>query len=203
MIMEKEKGYLIALSGLDGSGKSTQAENMKLILEEKRYSVNVIHLKTIESKKYLLNVKKRFDDYFLMHNVDSREEKHQICSAFLYCEKVNDIVGGSISTYDYTILDRYRESALCNHYMLGKIFPSVQQIYDSLPDPHINVFLDFPPGECYLRLQQRTVLSPFETPKYLDIAYKYYYVNKEKFLWIDARKDSKMITNEIISAICK
>lgn len=202
MIMEKEKGYLIALSGLDGSGKSTQAENLKMVLEERGYSVNVIHLKTVESKKYLVNVKKRLDVYSFTHKLASKEEKHQVCCAFLYCEKVNDIVGESLFAYDYTILDRYRDSALCNHYMLGKIYPSVQQIYDSLLAPYINVFLDYPPVECYFRLQQRTELSPFETPEYLDKAYKYYYANKEKFLWIDARKESKMITDEIMSAIC-
>lgn len=195
---KSDLGYLISLSGLDGSGKSTQALNIKKYLESKEFSANVIHLKTIPSKKYLAKVKKRFEDYILTHHIDGKEEAHQICCAFLYFEKVYDVVGQSLFTYDYTIMDRYRDSALCNQYLLDQVYQSTSDIYDLLIEPSINIFIDYPPKDCYTRLKKRKALSIFETPEYLKKAYGYYCQNKNRFIWIDGMQESKKVTKDIM-----
>ena len=195
---KKEMGYLISLSGLDGSGKTTQAFLIKEFLERKGYSVNIIHLKMIPSKKYLTKIKKRFDDYISANHVDDKEECYQLCCAFLYAEKVYDVVGQSLFMYDYTIMDRYRDSALCKQFLLNRNYQSTFDIYESLVEPSVNIFIDYPPEDCYIRLKKRDNLSPFETLEYLQKAYKYYCQNRERFIWIDGKQETKNVTNDIL-----
>lgn len=108
----------------------------------------------IPSKKYLIKVKKRFEKYILTHPIGNKEEVHHICCAFLYLEKVYDVVGQSLVEYDYTIMDRYRDSALCNQFLLDRVYQSASDIYESLIEPSINIFIDYPPKDCYTRLKK-------------------------------------------------
>lgn len=194
-------GYLLSLSGLDGSGKTTQAEHISDILKKQGLNVEVIHFKTVEPKRYLPRIKNRLQQYIAGHCIESKEETHQICCAYLFCEKVMDKVWPSLCKNDLTILDRYRDSALCYHYLQGGIYPSVQQIYNSVTSPNKNIFLDLSPEDCFRRIQSRESLSPFETPNYLEKAYAYYQSNRERFIWINAAQAPETITWMILSEI--
>lgn len=192
-------GVLLTLTGLDGSGKTTQAECLYNSCKKKGISANVIHLKVIESDRYLLKIKKKIRDYIVNENIDTNEI-FNIGSALLFQEKVNHEVMTSLSKYDLTILDRYCESALCYHYLRNGLYPSVERIYDSLVKPDINIFLDLVPMECYNRIIDRKVHSPYETPEYLEKAYSFYHRMKKNFVWIDAHESTESI-NQILYSI--
>ncbi|WP_270564232.1 dTMP kinase [Clostridium beijerinckii] len=194
-------GIFIALSGLDGSGKSTQAELLSDMCRVKGMNVNVLHLKTMKSDKYLLKIKRKLQQYIIQNNVEDTDELRNIGSALLFYEKVNDKVLSSLHSYDLTIIDRYCESALCYHYLEDGLYPSVQQIYDTLVKPDVNIFLDLPPNECYKRIANRKYWSLFETPEYLEKAYTFYQTIRGNFTWIDATKSIEDITKFLVSTL--
>lgn len=193
-------GVLLTLTGLDGSGKTTQAECLYQTCQKNGISANVIHLKVIESDQYLLKIKKKIREYMVNENIDTNEV-FNIGSALLFQEKVNHDVMTSLSKYDLTILDRYRESALCYHYLRNGLSPSVERIYDSLVKPDINIFLDLVPMECYRRIVNRKIHSPYETPEYLKKAYSFYQGMKKNFIWIDAHESTESINQTLYSLL--
>lgn len=196
-------GYLLSLSGLDGSGKTTQAHKISSVFKEKGLNVEVIHLKNLAPEQYLLQIKEDLKFYTRKYRIHSKEEAYQICCAFLFCAKVEDVVLPSLEINDLTILDRYRESALCAHHLISKIYSSAQKIYDSSINPDCNVFLDSLPSECYKRIQSRDEMSPFETPDYLEKAYSYYNSIKDRFTWINASQSPEQITQKIVLEMAK
>lgn len=195
-------GYLLALSGLDGSGKTTQAEHISSILKGYGLKVEVLHFKNVESKKYLPNIKRRLEQYIVDHHIEDKKEVHQICCSFLFNEKIIDKVLPSLELNNFIILDRYRDSALCYHYLLDdRIYPHVQTIYDEMICPDLNFFLDLSPDECYKRVKPRENLSPFETPEYLRQAYDYYQSTRDKFIWIKGTQSIDDISRTILEEI--
>lgn len=52
-------GYFITLSGLDGSGKTTQCLKLKKKMINTGITVNVIHFKKVDSFPYLFIAKKK------------------------------------------------------------------------------------------------------------------------------------------------
>lgn len=193
-------GILLTLTGLDGSGKTTQAECLSKVCKEKGISTNVIHLKVIESDRYLLTIRKKMREYFVNKNKDTNEI-FNLGSALLFQEKVNHEVMTSLSNYDLTILDRYCESALCYHYLRNGLYPSVKRIYDSLVKPDISIYLDLTPMECYNRIIARSVHSPYETLEYLEKAYSFYQGMKENFIWLDAHESIETLNQTLYSIL--
>lgn len=198
---EFEMGIMIALSGLDGSGKSSQAERLSVVCKEKGLNVDIIQLKIVKSEKYLLEARKKMRQYRTKHQMDNNDELYNIGSALLFKEKVYDVVEKSINSYDVTILDRYRESGQCYHYINDGLFPSVRHIYDSLPKPDINIFFDLSPDVCYKRVILREIQSPFETLEYLQKAYEFYQSVRDRFLWVNATQSMDNITQLLLSEV--
>lgn len=194
-------GLLVALSGLDGSGKSTQCENICHACEKRGLSVDVIQMKMINSDKYLWKVKRRVKEFTTNKPIENSNELYNISSALLYKEMVLDKVLASLNSFELTILDRYIESALCYHYLKDGLYTSVENIYNELPPADINIFLDLPPNKCYERIMTRDILSPFETPEFLEKAYTFYQSKKNKFIWVDATRPVDDITQLLISTI--
>lgn len=194
-------GLLLALSGLDGSGKTTQVIRLVEQCEKMGISVSSIQLKTVDSGKYIYIAKKKMQEYILCSKLENSRELYNIGSAYAYTEKVNDVVLTSMQTYDLTILDRYRESAMCFHYLRDTLYTSVLNIYDNLTVPDLNVYLDLPPIDCYYRVLQRGPQAPHETLEYLEKAYGFYSMMKERFTYIDASLKPEDITGIIWSKI--
>lgn len=202
MKLKKEGlGKLISLSGLDGSGKTTQAINLKKRLESEGASVNIIHLKKFDNTKYLLKSKDRYRKFIAINGAGCKEEEHQIGCALLYYEKVVDIVGESLKEYDYTILDRYIESAICRHYILEEVYASTVKIYNSLYKPDYNIFINVSPWKCFQRIKKRKEQSPYESLVFLKKAQEYYKKNKGSFIWLNGEQSSMQITEEILRHI--
>ena len=190
-------GRLITLSGLDGSGKTTQCMSLKTIMAEMGLSVNVIHFKNVNSFPYLLKAKRNAQQFIDLNKITVLDRQRNILSACIFCEKAKDLLSVSLNEYDLTIVDRYRESALCYHYLRGELFEELYKIYEQLPAADLSVFLEVSPDRCYERLIKRAELSVYETKAQLECAYFFYHTYC-KSLW---RVDASLPINEITQLI--
>ena len=193
-------GIMVALSGLDGSGKTSQSNQLALMCREYGYSVNVIQLKNVKAIPYLYKVKRIMGQYRICHEM-SEDERYNLGCAFLFQEKVNDIVMNSVETHDVTILDRYIDSGKCYHYLKDGLYSSVRKIYEYLPQADVNAFLDLSPEACYARIKKREKQSVYESLVYLRKAYEFYNSEKDRFSWINAAKPIDEITHVLFSKV--
>ena len=136
-------------------------------------------------------------------NIKDIVKQRSILSAYIFCEKANDLISWSQKSFDLTIIDRYYESALCYHYLRGELSKELCEIYSQLIKTDLSVFLDISPDKCIERLARRSTLSPYETKEYLEQAHYFYHTKFKSFWKIDASLSPDEISHQIYSKIIK
>lgn len=166
-------------------------------------TVNVIHFKRVDSFPYLFIAKKKAQQFIVSKNIKDIVKQRSILSAYIFCEKANDLISWSQKSFDLTIIDRYYESALCYHYLRGELSKELCEIYSQLIKTDLSVFLDISPDKCIERLARRSTLSPYETKEYLEQAHYFYHTKFKSFWKIDASLSPDEISHQIYSKIIK
>lgn len=197
-------GILVALSGLDGSGKTTQGKLIKELCITNGIKAHYVHLKTIDTKEVYFKVSAKAKAYMKENHLELKEDRNalrNIISALLFYEKVENEVLVALSSYDVVIVDRYIDSAICYHLLENGDYRSVEKIYAQIKKPDINVFLDLGINTCCERIKQRNETTKYENEESFKVAYSYYSSRKEKFMWLDANQDRDVIAKEIFNQI--
>lgn len=192
-------GKLICLSGLDGSGKTTQSKLIAKYFQSKNKKVNMIHLK--ESVIMPEKLMESFRQYIKSHSISDAKTIRNVLSAMLFVEKVNDVILPSLMKYDLTIVNRYIESALCYHFLKNGLTQYVTNIYNGLPIPDANFYIDVSPDICFQRIKSREKLNEFENIANLNKAYDFYTTCKDQFIWINGEEDMLNICSNIVKKI--
>lgn len=196
-------GFLVSLSGLDGSGKTTQGKRLLERCRENGIEAHYIHLKTIDTKNSYRSVAREAKKYITENKVKEKDEIRNIISAFLFLDKVKNEVEPALSSYKVVIVDRYLESAKCYHFLEGGFFPNVLKIYEQIDAPDINVFLNLDINECCRRVNERQEKTKYENKESFMKGYEFYKSQKDKFVWIDANRGQDIISDEIFELIKK
>ena len=192
-------GKLICLSGLDGSGKTTQSKLIAKYFQSKNKKVNMIHLKeSVIMPEKLMEI---FRQYIKSHSISDAKTIRNVLSAMLFVEKVNDVILPSLMKYDLTIVNRYIESALCYHFLKNGLTQYVTNIYNGLPIPDANFYIDVSPDICFQRIKSREKLNEFENIANLNKAYDFYTTCKDQFIWINGEEDMLNICSNIVKKI--
>ena len=152
---------LICLSGLDGSGKTTQVELLKNHFQSYGLQVGELHLKYVEIS--MPRIKERGRKYIEEKKITDPDTVRNVFSAINFVEKVKFSILPSLNENDITIVNRYIDSAKCYHYLKNGLSDYVNDIYDTLPSPTFNLFIDVPPEACYARIESREIFNEFES----------------------------------------
>ncbi len=190
---------MISLSGLDGSGKTTQAELLKLKFETLSFKVKILHLKDFQINAN--SIKEKCKRYLYINKISDKNIARNVTSALIFVEKFNLFVRPEIENNDIIILNRYIDSAECYHFLKNGYSDEVRKVYDTLPSPNINFFIDLCPEQCFYRISKRNSLNEFETIKNLRKAYIFYNNRKNFFEWIDGNKDKEAVFSSILSKV--
>ena len=190
---------LVCLSGLDGSGKTTQVELLKNHFQSCGLRVCDIHLKYVEIS--MPKIKGKGRKYIEERKITDSDTVRNVFSAINFVEKVKISILPSLNENDIIIMNRYIDSARCYHYLKNCLSDYVNDIYDALPSPAFNLFIDVPPEVCYARIESRKIFNEFESLENLKRAYEFYKKSKERFLWIDGQRDKEIVLNSIIENI--
>lgn len=197
-------GILVSLSGLDGSGKTTQGKKIMELCVNNGIKAHYVHLKTIDTKESYFNVIAEAKEYAKENGINvksDKEELRNVISAFLFVDKVKKEVTSALSIYDVVIVDRYLDSALCYHMLENGDYDSVVKIYERVTRPDVNIFLNLSVDECCERVGKRQETTKYENKESFLKAYSFYTSRRDDFLWIEANCDRGVIANKIFEQI--
>lgn len=197
-------GILVSLSGLDGSGKTTQGKKIMELCLNNGIKAHYVHLKTIDTKESYFNVIAEAKEYAKENGINvksDKEELRNVISAFLFVDKVKKEVTSALSIYDVVIVDRYLDSALCYHMLENGDYDSVVKIYERVTRPDVNIFLNLSVDECCERVGKRQETTKYENKESFLKAYSFYASRRDNFLWIEANCDRDVMANKIFEQI--
>lgn len=155
-------GTLIALEGIDGSGKSTQARRLREALIER--GISAIVFREPGASQYGDKLREQFRDG---RTVPPEEE------AQLFIEDrridVRDNILPSLDVGEVVIMDRYYFSTMAYQGALGLDVEQLRQANESFaPRPRLTLILDVPPDTSAERIQaSRDAPDSYEGVEYL------------------------------------
>lgn len=175
-----EKSKLICLTGLDGSGKSTQFELLKRWMDEQKYVFDFYSTLRVE-KKDPINYRK-YIDFIKKKKINSNEIMTCIYNAFQVDEFLKNKLIPSLEKGRIVITDRYIESFECRFNMLNLPISWIDEIFSSFPKPMISIFIDTTPENCIHRIDARDVVRGLgENYDELVEAREFYFRNINKY----------------------
>lgn len=197
-------GKLICISGLDGSGKTTQSKLIhNYITQELNLDCALLSPfkpdmadMVVRDKKYtrkFINFIKRYkiaDDQFHCAEV--------LCYAQ---EMINTLIIPRIQEGKIVVVDRYIESSFLYFYLSGIDYPLFDEIKKQLLNPDLWVFIDVIPEECYRRILQRgqQLASTHESLEALKKQREYYLNNQQEYRYHII--DGNRLENDVFMSI--
>jgi dTMP kinase len=156
------QGFLVALEGIDGSGKTTQTEFLKKLLISKGYPVLTLKEPTAESS-YGKIIRS-----FSSHNrPDPAKELELFVMDRDYDVKTNILP--ALQEGKIVIIDRYIPSNMFYQGALGIDLETIARANLNFPWPDLIIILDLDVSKSLERLQTERQINPvYETDNYLN-----------------------------------
>ncbi len=188
-----QEGILIVLEGIDGAGKSTQAEILMNRLQERGY--DVVYFREPSEGKWGQEIKKK------AAHPDSLSPEEEL-DLFLKDRKENveKNLRPALEKKKIVILDRYYFSTIAYQGAKGIDQERIRRVNEEfVVEPDLVFFLDVDPQEGLDRIKNRKKKDRlFERAEYLvKVREIFRSFRGEKFFHIDALKPKKEISAEI------
>lgn len=176
---------LICFAGLDGSGKTTQAQKTYNYLIDRNCESKFIRFHTEPFKAEMAEIGERTARYLMKnHMMLSMNEIETLKEAFHIQMKVQNEIEPAYSKMEYVILDRYYETYDAFSYYTGAI-NWVQKINSPFRKPDYYFFIDVAAETCYQRIKRSgRRISDHESVENLALARKYYMNSVDKYSYI-------------------
>lgn len=192
-IMAVQEGILIVLEGIDGAGKSTQAEILMNRLQERGY--DVAYFREPSEGKWGQEIKKK------AAHPDSLSPEEEL-DLFLKDRKENveKNLRPALEKKKIVILDRYYFSTIAYQGAKGIDQERIRRVNEEfVVEPDLVFFLDVDPREGLYRIKNRKKKDRlFEQAEYLvKVREIFRSFRGERFIHIDASKPKKEISAEI------
>lgn len=190
---------IICLTGLDGCGKSTQAELLCRWLEDKGVLYKHIRMQDIDVPSKIILKKSLM--YIRKNNIIAQSDiMETIMIAFRTAYIFQHIIMPCLNNGTLVLLERYIESDKL--YMTKKKMElyHYNQIIKSYIEPAIcNIYIKVPVDICFSRVLQRGNISEHENLNDLKFAESFFDDNREKFQLksIDGTKQPDFVFNKI------
>jgi dTMP kinase len=189
-----KKGIFIVIEGLDGSGKTTQADILS-----KKLSENYKVLCTAEPSQGKIG---RF-----IRNGCLYEEKRlpKEAEALLFAadriEHMQNEIAPALAEDKIVICDRYIYSSLAYQGSAGLSLDWIKTINARALQPDFSVFIDVPPEQVLERLQRKkSVMETLETQQKVREVYLRF-VEKGELIQVDGDKPPDEVTDDLYSAV--
>ncbi len=199
--IKKISGYYISLSGLDGSGKSTQAMLLQQALTVQRRSAFIAHHRISDNTFFDRALK-------YIYNSSSTDIINQeyissiIAFEYLgyFLESILPRLSNEIAILDRAVYDLFVSQTT----VFGCDFEVGWQIIKDISVSGFHFFIDVSPDICYERIQKREQqIKPHETLEALSKKYEGYkkLVEKGALVPIDGTASELIVHNRIVNQL--
>ena len=197
MIFEKKlkHGLLIAIEGIDGAGKSTQAKILYRILKERGYNVKLLHEPTDGSygkiiKESAINGRLNPEEE-LKYFIEDRKED------------VDRNIKPALEDKMIVIMDRYYFSTIAYQGARSLDSNEIKKINEQFaPRPDLTILLDVAPTIGLSRIRENRINKSdyFEKSKYLiEVREIFGDIENSSIQTIDGNREIDVISNEILN----
>ena len=185
---------LVAIEGLDGSGKSTIIKALSKILRKRGLNVFTTSEPTDGP------IGKIIKQYLAKENRSRDIRMEALLFAADRIWHVNNVIKPMLEKGGIVITDRYKYSSLAYQAMSSKDEKWVEEINKFVPEANLAFFIDVTPENCIKRLNlSKRKKSIMENLKNLKKVYERYLklVKRGKLIRINGEKDVQSISGEI------
>ncbi len=186
-------GFLIAVEGIDGSGKTTIAHYLKEVLQEFGFESEILKEpgdsvfgKMIKTSKQRFPPEKELELFILdrMENVEKN-----ILPRISRCVTV--------------ILDRYYYSTIAYQGALGMDTEMIRTKNEEFaPKPDLTIIIDVSPETALKRIRKRGKLTGFEDPNYLEkVRQIYKSLKSDEIVFVNGEGPIERVKEECYSAV--
>ena len=191
----KNKGFFIVIEGVDGSGKTTQAEKLANWLE------NTTGKKTLRTA----------EPFILRELILGKKDLGALSELLLFladrAEHVNKIISPALENGNNVICERYNDSTLA--YQAGGHAIEISRVKNlinvcNFPEPDAKIFFDLSPEIAFSRVKERGNKNDKFEAEGLELIKKVsdFYKSLDGFIKINCdNKDEEKIFNETISKL--
>ncbi len=185
---------LIAIEGIDGSGKTTVAKFLFSELSERGY--DVVLLKEPTDSKWGRKLKESYTSRL------SPEEELELFLKDREYDVRNNILP-SLREGRIVIMDRYYFSTIAYQGALGFDINELREMNEKIaPKPDILIVLDLPPEEAVKRIKSRGKPNEFENTNYLKRVREIFLSMREAII-IDSRIDEKELKERVLEVVLR
>ncbi|MGA3061104.1 MAG: dTMP kinase [Candidatus Bathyarchaeia archaeon] len=190
----KKRGIFICIEGLDGSGKTTQAQ---LLAERLNKSFNALYTAEPSGGKIGTFIR----EFCLYEKKRPPTEAEALMFAADRIEHGETEISPALAAGKLVICDRYLYSSLAYQGSAGLSLDWIKTINARALHPDFSIFIDVSPERVLERLQRRkSVMETLETQqKVREIYLKF--VEKGELILIDGDKPKEIIANELCSKV--
>ena len=187
-----KKNLKIAFSGLDGSGKSTQVQRIKKVLEEKGYSVKVQQHFALPIGKVCEKIIKLSKDPYIRALTFALDE---------YAQKLDNMTD---LKYDIILCDRSHYCAYAYLVAQGVEYDWIENIYKFSEIYDLCIYLDISVETSYLHKAADDISPRISDEQLLKVRDMYLtLVQNDKMVRVNAEQDVHKVTEDILELINK
>jgi len=197
------KNYHIAIDGVDGSGKTTQAQMLLKFLEDKGMKIFYTKFTPFSSKVLLdisFNLNKKEGSVRKIFDLSHLEYVYA-CDEYL---NYSEIIKPKIENGFCVIQDRSKMTRYINSTIASCPKLDIEKILGSIPNPTLTVILSISPDLAFERLTLRGNRREDESLEYLNLAAELYQLQKAlmpNVYYVDSSKSIEETHNNITNLI--
>lgn len=201
------KGLFIALEGIDGCGKSTQASKLvEWIFSNYKQVDSIVLTREPSQSKFTREIYERLS----AKNVDEGSNtKERMLELFVLDreEHVNRIIAPNLNQKAVVICDRYKYSTIAYQSAQGIPLAHAIDENDSFPIPDITLIFNVNVETCIARMQQSgKEMDKFEKTSFLEKVREQYIklpslLTRENFHVINANQSIEQIYTDVVKAV--
>jgi len=203
MKQEILEGFIV-IEGLDGSGTTTQLDNITSFLSNK----NISHVRTFEPTGKATGLLIRD---VLSGSIPLKQET----IAYLFAADRNEHIYGKkdgiielLRSHEYVISDRYHFSSIA-YQSIGSEKDLVMKLNERFPLPEYLIFIDVPVEECQKRMKKRKAVEDIydhieyqsQVLENYNQAFNFFSETSMKLVRIDGTQEVEKVTADIISRV--
>ncbi len=184
---------LIAIEGIDGSGKTTIARFLEEELRKRGY--DVVRFKEPTDSEYGRKIER-----ILKERKISPEEELEL---FLKDREVDvrDNILPALKEGKVVIMDRYYYSTMAYQGALGLDLKEIKKLNEKFPQPNLVIILDVSPETALKRIKTKRKPDRFEDLNYLKRVREIFLSLKDDVVVVNAERELEVVKREVLKVV--